>query len=93
MIIKKDFAGRVHDVCNEIASLLIHKNEKYGDSALDPVHVFSQKSELEGILIRIDDKLSRIKSSGGFKEYMKTNDDDDVINDLIGYLILLKLSM
>jgi predicted RNA-binding protein associated with RNAse of E/G family len=38
------------------------------------------------LLIRIDDKLKRIKN-GSLKR-----DDEDVVNDLIGYLVLLKIS-
>jgi hypothetical protein len=66
--------------------LLIAKNLKYGNSALEPLGVFSQLSAKEGLLVRIDDKLKRIKNGSLEK------DDEDVVNDLIGYLILLKIS-
>jgi len=39
----------------------------------------------KNLLIRIDDKLKRIKNGSLEK------DDEDVINDLIGYLVLLKI--
>jgi predicted RNA-binding protein associated with RNAse of E/G family len=42
-------------------------------------------SAKEGLLVRIDDKLKRIKNGSLEK------DDEDVINDLIGYLVLLKI--
>jgi hypothetical protein len=58
------------------------KNERYGDSALSPLHIFNKEGEM-GIEQRIDDKLSRIKNS---KELRK----NDVV-DLAGYLILLCL--
>jgi hypothetical protein len=58
---------------------------KYGNSALEPLGVFSQLSAKEGLLVRIDDKLKRIKNGSLEK------DDEDVINDLIGYLVLLKI--
>lgn len=66
-----------------ISDLLIDKNKKYGNSALNPVRVFSSSDTEEQIKVRIDDKLSRIKSS-------QYNEDEDVIDDLIGYLVLLK---
>lgn len=66
-----------------ISDLLIDKNNKYGNSALNPVRVFSSSDTEEQIKVRIDDKLSRIKSS-------QSNEDEDVIDDLIGYLVLLK---
>ena len=79
------FAVQVGVVLDEIRDLLIAKNQKYGNSALEPLGVFSQLSAKEGLLVRIDDKLKRIKNGSLEK------DDEDVINDLIGYLILLKI--
>lgn len=65
--------------------MLIAKNEKYGNSALEPLGVFSNLSAEEGLMVRIDDKLKRIKNGSLQK------DDEDVVNDLIGYLVLLKI--
>lgn len=75
----------VSEVLIEIKDLLISKNQKYGNSALEPLGVFSQLSPEEGLFVRIDDKLKRIKNGSLQK------DDEDVINDLIGYLVLLKI--
>jgi hypothetical protein len=80
------FAIQVEEVLDSIEKMLIEKNRKYGNSALEPLGVFSQLSAKEGLLIRIDDKLKRIKNGSLEK------DDEDVVNDLIGYLILLKIS-
>jgi hypothetical protein len=80
------FAVQVCDVLHEIRDLLIAKNLKYGNSALEPLGVFSQLSAKDGLLVRIDDKLKRIKNGS------LERDDEDVINDLIGYLILLKIN-
>jgi hypothetical protein len=80
-----DFSHKVSTYLLEIRELLISKNIKYGNSALEPLGVFSKLSAKEGLLIRIDDKLKRIKNGSLEK------DDEDVINDLIGYLVLLKI--
>ena len=80
-----EFSAKVSDVLLEIKDLLIAKNKKYGNSALEPLGVFSQLSAKEGLLVRIDDKLKRIKNGS------LDHDDEDVINDLIGYLVLLKI--
>jgi hypothetical protein len=80
------FAVQVCDVLDEIRDLLIAKNLKYGNSALEPLGVFSQLSAKDGLLVRIDDKLKRIKNGSLERE------DEDVINDLIGYLVLLKIN-
>ena len=80
------FSIQVQLVLDSIEKMLIDKNRKYGNSALEPLGVFSQLSAKQGLLIRIDDKLKRIKNGSLEK------DDEDVVNDLIGYLVLLKIS-
>jgi hypothetical protein len=80
-----EFANKVSSYLLEIRELLITKNLKYGNSVLEPLGVFSKLSAKEGLLVRIDDKLKRIKNGSLEK------DDEDVINDLIGYLVLLKI--
>ena len=80
-----DFSHQVSTYLLEIRELLITKNLKYGNSALEPIGIFSKLDPREGLLIRIDDKLKRIKNGSLEK------DDEDVINDLIGYLVLLKI--
>ena len=72
-------------VCDEIKELLLEKNRKYGDSALNPVRVFSKSDLLEQIRVRMDDKLSRLKNA-------QTDEDEDVIADLTGYLILYQIA-
>lgn len=79
------FGEQVREILHEIEDMLISKNEKYGNSALEPIGVFSKLSSKEGLLIRIDDKLKRIKNGS------LERDDEDVVNDLIGYLVLLKI--
>lgn len=71
--------------CDDIKELLLEKNRKYGDSALNPVRVFSKSDTLEQIRVRIDDKLSRLRNQ-------QTDDDEDAISDLIGYLVLYKVA-
>ena len=75
-------------VCNDIKELLLYKNKQYGDSALNPSRIFSKASAVEQILVRIDDKLNRIKKGAGL-----VGEDEDVIQDLIGYLVLLKIGL
>ena len=79
---------KISVVCDDIKELLIHKNRKYGNSALKPNRIFSKCSATEQLLVRIDDKLNRIMKGAGL---LAT--DEDVVKDLIGYLVLLKISM
>ncbi len=83
--VEPTFEYLVRNECERIADLLISKNKKYGNSALDPVRIFSTVDRLEQLRVRIDDKLSRI-SNGSLEE------DEDVVQDLIGYLILYRIA-
>lgn len=81
---KNTFADNVDLVLGEIETMLISKNEKYGNSALDPKRIFSDANASEQIKVRIDDKLSRMSAG--------TKDNEDTVMDLMGYLVLLKIS-
>lgn len=80
-----NFIDKVEKIADEIVQMLVKKNESYGNSALDPIRIFSKADSVEQIKVRIDDKLSRLKRGNDLGE--------DTINDLIGYLFLLKISM
>lgn len=70
--------------CEQLADFLVSKNRRYGDSALDPVRVFSSAGPAEQLRVRIDDKLSRLaRGSLG---------DEDAVLDLLGYLVLLRVA-
>ena len=70
--------------CREISEMLLKKNSLYGNSALDPIRLFSSADPAEQLRVRIDDKLSRLKRGAAGKE--------DSVLDLIGYLILLRIA-
>lgn len=69
--------------CDALKAMLLRKNEDYGNSALDPMRVASKASAEEQILVRIDDKLSRLAKGGHAGE--------DVWLDLMGYIVLLRV--
>jgi hypothetical protein len=73
------------DVIDQLGALLIKKNRSYGDSALNPVRIFSKSDPLEQLRVRIDDKLSRLARGHEI--------DEDTLLDLIGYLVMLKIGM
>ena len=83
-----DTQTHIKIVCEDIKNLLLEKNRKYGDSALNPNRIFSKADAVEQILVRIDDKLNRIQKGAGLLA-----NDEDVVNDLIGYLVLLKIAL
>ncbi len=74
---------QIVDECASVTSMLLQKNLAYGDSAIDPVRVFSKASPEEQVLVRLDDKLSRLARGSAAGE--------DVTLDLLGYLVLLRI--
>lgn len=78
---------KIAELTEAIRDLLLYKNQKYGDSALDPKKIFYKGDARNSILIRLDDKLGRI---------MTNTDNTPRINDvadIIGYCTLLLISM
>ena len=70
--------------CEQLKELLLRKNAAYGDSAIRPLRIFSKADPVEAILVRLDDKLSRLARGSAAGE--------DVELDLLGYLILLRVA-
>lgn len=69
--------------CGCLSNLLKSKNDRYGNSALEPLRIASDASADAGIRVRIDDKLSRIRNDP---------DNADTWRDLAGYIVLLFIS-
>lgn len=69
----------------EMRDFLIEKNRKYGNSAVCPQRIFSKAGPLEQIDVRIDDKLNRFVNQ-------QSDEDEDVVMDLIGYLLLKRVA-
>jgi len=81
---KTPIEHNIFDECTCLARMLIRKNRAYGNSALDPLRIFSKADPIEQLKVRIDDKLSRIARGIAAGE--------DVTLDLIGYLVLLRVA-
>jgi hypothetical protein len=80
-----DTQKTIAEVCDEIKEILLEKNRCYGDSAINPVRIFSKDDAISQLNVRIDDKLSRIMRGTAFG-----NEDTEL--DLIGYLILKRVA-
>lgn len=81
---------KIREITGAMQDLLLYKNNKYGDSAINPIEIFTKHlkhvdTKTAAILVRIDDKLSRVKNG----DELRTND----ICDLIGYLTLLNVAL
>jgi len=77
----------ISQVYASMSNLVKEKNRRYGNSVMEPLGIFnsfvSEKNDesLNGILIRLDDKLKRIKNA----KTLRKND----VSDLLGYLAFL----
>ena len=78
---------KIKEVLDSIKDLLLYKNQKYGDSAINPKKIFYKGDSTNSILIRLDDKLGRIISNTEDKP--RVND----VADIIGYCTLLLVIM
>lgn len=83
----KDTIFRISEITDAMKDLLMYKNTKYGDSALKPKNIFYKGDSTNSILIRLDDKLGRVKNNT--EEKPRMND----VCDIIGYCTLLLISM
>ena len=81
------FQRQLDAVLADIREFLIRKNTAYGNSALEPVRIFSNADPVEQIRVRIDDKLSRLMK-GRDRELVP----EDTERDLLGYLVLLQIA-
>jgi hypothetical protein len=72
--------------CAQLAEFLVAKNRAYGNSAAEPVRVFSRANPLEQLWVRMDDKLSRLARGQRLEETDETGYDTK--RDLAGYLVL-----
>lgn len=78
---------KIHEIMGAMKDLLLYKNQKYGDSAINPKKVFYKGDSTNSILIRLDDKIGRVMSNTEDKP--RVND----VCDIIGYCTLLLISM
>jgi hypothetical protein len=76
--------GLIAEECYRLRDMLHEKQRAYGNSALDPIRIFSKADPVEALLVRLDDKLSRLARGSAAGE--------DVELDLLGYLILLRVA-
>lgn len=83
---QEKFAQDLMLVLNNLREMLLAKNRKYGDAALNPEQTFSKSNPIELINVRMDDKLSRIRNR-------QSDEDEDPEMDLIGYLIIKRIAM
>lgn len=80
-----DSQAKIRLVCDEIREMLVEKNKRYADSAINPIRIFSKSDNVEQIRVRIDDKLNRLMN--------QTDDEnEDTVLDLIGYLVLYRVA-
>ncbi len=83
-LLEAPLAENILQECIKLATMLMKKNKAYGNSAVEPLRVFSKADPVEQIRVRMDDKLSRLVRGQAAGE--------DALMDLVGYYILLQIA-
>jgi len=79
-----NFENNLSILLDNLKKFLLEKNKNYGNSALEPINIFSKSNSENSICQRLDDKLTRIKNSNELRK-------NDCV-DLVGYMTLLLMS-
>jgi hypothetical protein len=82
--VKDYFQNRVFDLATQCAVTLIKKQQDYGSKAI----IDSPGGALNGILIRMHDKLSRANNLVFNKREPKNESLEDTFLDIIGYSLI-----
>ena len=75
-----DIIKDIHDLMTNFGEFLQEKNRRYGDSALNPVKIFSKHEPENPLCSRLDEKIQRIMNA----DEIRKND----VCDLFGYIAL-----
>lgn len=83
-------AEKIADVLKRIKSILIRKNDNYGNSALTQPQLAPKISVTDALLVRLSDKLNRLENIYEKKTKDKVGESlQDTLHDIMGYTILL----
>lgn len=74
---------QIRKACSDLADILVRKNHDYGNSVQEQFEEYG----LTSILIRLDDKLRRLKNLRN-KENLVNESTKDTLQDTAGYAIL-----
>ena len=81
---ESSFEQKVRTILTDVGDIVVARNKEYGNSALDPVRVFSKSDRMEQLKVQLDHKLSRIARGG--------DPGLDTIRDIIGYCTLILIA-
>jgi len=70
----------IRSIGDSLIELLLEKNRRYGDAALNPPRIVGKSNATDSIGVRLDDKLGRIANAAE----PRRND----VADIMGYLVL-----
>lgn len=73
---------------SELSTLIIKKNERYGNSALTPPALCPTLTAKEGIQVRLGDKFARMAHLVETDEVVAEEPLRDTVRDIIGYCLL-----
>lgn len=78
---------KINEACNDLARILKEKNKKYGNSFFKTADEYGNAV----LLLRIQDKLNRLKQLLILKDNCGDESVEDTFLDLAGYALLSKI--
>lgn len=84
----EEFKKTLTKEVEQLTSLIIAKNARYGNSALTPPALCPVLTAKEGILVRLGDKFARLRQLVETDEVVVEEPLRDTVKDIIGYCLL-----
>lgn len=83
---ESEYQKRIAEAFDSVRDMMLKKNEEYGDSVFQSIELFGHSIDaMTACLARISDKFKRLETLGLSEASV------DTLDDLVGYLIALKL--
>lgn len=84
---------KIDTACSNLCCTLKRKNADYGNSALTAPPLVKSMSAIDGIMVRLGDKFSRLRNLYGSNSMRVNESLKDTILDIAGYCILATIAM
>lgn len=85
---KNEIKDKIDTACSNLCGILQRKNADYGNSALEKPCLVNNMTSLDGIMVRLGDKFSRLRTIYGAENHQTNESVQDTLTDIAGYCIL-----
>ena len=82
---------KIRNIFKELGDKVAAKNADYGDSVFESPTLCPTMDASSAIMVRLSDKLSRLKRLYGHQAQVKDETLADTLDDICGYCVLFKI--